>query len=312
MLTPTTWLARSVLAVGGCLALAATATGASASDLGVGVAPVAAPASQVADVQALTSRRDVAGGGKYAGVPAPAPVPAAAPEEGPLGIPGIPYAAYRGAEARMATEQPGCGISWTLLAGIGYVESTHVHNGRTDAKGTVLEKVLGPVLDGSGPGDGVVPDTDHGVLDGDPVYDRAVGPTQFLPATWAHYGADGNGDGIADPQNVFDSALGTAHYLCSGGMNLRDAGQVQTAVYRYNHSYEYVAKVTMWATAYLTGRSPSAGTTSSSSSSNSSGYSSSGSSSSGSGSSSGYSSSSSGGSGYSSSGSSGYSSSYGG
>ena len=267
VLTPTTWLSRSVLAVGGCLALAATSTGASASDLGVGVAPVVNPVSTVADVQALTSRRDVSGGSKYAGVPAPAPVPAPVPEEGPLGIPGIPYAAYRGAADRMAGEQPGCGVSWTLLAGIGYVESSHVHNGRTDAAGTVLEKVLGPVLDGSGPGDGVVRDTDRGGLDGDPVYDRAVGPTQFLPATWALYGADGNGDGVADPQNVFDSAL----YLCSNGMNLRDSGQVQTAVYRYNHSYDYVAKVTMWAQAYLTGSSPSSGITSSSSSS-SSGY----------------------------------------
>lgn len=256
-LTPTTWVARSVLAVGGCLALAATATGASASDLGVGVAPAASAAvSTVADVQALTSRRDVAGGGKYAGVPAPAPVPAAVPAEGPLGIPGIPFAAYRGAEARMAVEQPGCGVSWTLLAGIGEVESNHVRGGRTDAAGNVLEKVIGPVLDGSG-GFGMVPDTDRGVLDGDPTYDRAVGPTQFLPGTWEHYGADGNGDGVADPQNVFDSALGTAHYLCSGGLNLRDAGQVQTAVYRYNHSYDYVAKVTGWAQAYLTGKSPS-------------------------------------------------------
>lgn len=250
--TPTTWLARSALAVGGCLALVATATGASAADLGVGVAPVADPAATAANVQVLTSRREVPGGGKYAGV-LRAPAPVAVPAKGPLGIPAVPYAAYRGAATRMATEQPGCGISWTLLAGIGYVESSHVHNGRTDAAGTVLEKVLGPVLDGTGPGDGVVPDTDHGVLDGDAVYDRAVGPTQFLPATWARYGADGNGDGVADPQNVFDSALGTARYLCSGGMDLRDAGQVQAAVYRYNHSYDYVAKVTMWAQAYSSG-----------------------------------------------------------
>ena len=190
------WTARAVLAAGACLALGATASGASAADLGVGVAPTVLAGGTVADVQVLLGAPGTAGtGGKYQGIPAPGPGPAAPPEVGPHGIPAIPYAAYRAAAEREAVQTPGCGISWTLLAGIGYVESSHVHGGRTDAKGTVLDKVLGPVLDGTGPGDGVVLDTDGGVLDGDTTYDRAVGPTQFLPGTWEHYGQDGNGDG---------------------------------------------------------------------------------------------------------------------
>ena len=29
---------------------------------------------------------------------------------------------------------------------------------------------------------------------------------QFIPSTWAGWGVDGNGDGIADPFNIYDAA----------------------------------------------------------------------------------------------------------
>ena len=29
---------------------------------------------------------------------------------------------------------------------------------------------------------------------------------QFIPSTWSRYAADGNGDGVADPQNLYDAA----------------------------------------------------------------------------------------------------------
>ena len=44
---------------------------------------------------------------------------------------------------------------------------------------------------------------------------------QFIPSTWALYGADGNGDGVADPFNIFDAAAAAAHYLCRAGGNLQ-------------------------------------------------------------------------------------------
>ncbi|MFC8530239.1 lytic murein transglycosylase [Nocardia sp. NPDC057227] len=88
---------------------------------------------------------------------------------------------------------------------------------------------------------------------------RAVGPMQFLPSTWVHYAADGNGDGASDPHNVFDAALAAGKYLCSGGLDLRDRAQELRAVLRYNNSMSYAADVLSWSAAYRTGGSPSAG-----------------------------------------------------
>ena len=87
-------------------------------------------------------------------------------------------------------------------------------------------------------------------------YARAMGPMQFLPATWARYASDGDGDGIADPQNLYDSTLAAARYLCSGGLNLRDPSQVMTAILRYNNSISYARNVLGWAAAYATGVVP--------------------------------------------------------
>lgn len=174
-------------------------------------------------------------------------------DEGPLGIPEVALAAYRKAERHMANVAPACGINWSLLAGIGRIESMHARSGATDEYGTALQPIYGPVLDGSLPGNEVVAESSTG----DTVtYARAIGPMQFLPDTWARYAADGNGDGRRDPQNIFDAALAAAHYLCSGGLNLRNQSQVLTAVLRYNHSMGYVHNVLGWAAAYADGTIP--------------------------------------------------------
>ena len=77
-----------------------------------------------------------------------------------------------------------------------------------------------------------------------------------LPGTWARYASDGKGDGVADPQNLFDSTLAAARYLCTGGLNLRDPAQVMAAILRYNNSMPYVQNVLGWAAAYATGVVP--------------------------------------------------------
>ena len=183
------------------------------------------------------------------------PLPASI-AEGALGIPGVLVDAYQNAERILRVEQPGCNMYWTLIAGVGRVESTHAYDGKVDERGTMLEPVLGPRLDGSLAGNATIRDTDGGALDGDPVFDRAVGPTQFLPETWNRYAGDGNGDGVADPQNVYDSALTTGKYLCDGGLNMHDPIHVAKAVHRYNNSAAYVANVLAWSTGYSTGIVP--------------------------------------------------------
>jgi membrane-bound lytic murein transglycosylase B len=169
------------------------------------------------------------------------------------GIPRVALNAYRVAAARMANTQPSCGIDWALLAGIGREESDHGRfaGATLNPDGTSTPPVVGIPLNGNGTA--LIGDTDRGRLDGDTVYDRAVGPMQFIPSTWAAYGADANGDGKADVFNINDAALASARYLCAAGGNLRThAGQV-AAVLAYNHSDEYLAQVLALAEAYRTG-----------------------------------------------------------
>ncbi|TQC45790.1 lytic transglycosylase [Rhodococcus sp. WS4] len=173
-----------------------------------------------------------------------------------LGIPEIVLNAYRSAELEMMAAAPQCGLPWHLLAGIGRIESGHAGGGRTDSVGTTLTPILGPVLDGRLAGNEVIRDTDRGATDGDPGHDRAVGPMQFIPSTWAKYASDGNADGVADPNNVFDATLAAARYLCSGNLDLRDPLQETRAVLRYNNSAAYAANVITWSNAYKNGGTP--------------------------------------------------------
>lgn len=101
------------------------------------------------------------------------------------------------------------GLSWTVLAAIGQVESSH---GRDN----------GPSSAG------------------------ALGPMQFMPSTWAHYGVDGDGDGVKDVWNPYDAVPGAAAYLCASGA----PGDLRRAVYAYNHSWSYVERVLALAAAY--------------------------------------------------------------
>ncbi|MGB3769963.1 MAG: lytic murein transglycosylase, partial [Rhodococcus sp. (in: high G+C Gram-positive bacteria)] len=175
------------------------------------------------------------------------------------GIPDLVLQAYRAAEAELATSTPGCRMPWHLLAAIGRIESGHAGGGRTDTSGTTITPVLGPVLDGRSAADAVITDTDGGALDGDAGHDRAVGPMQFIPATWTAYASDGNGDGRSDPNNVFDAALAAGKYLCSGNLDMTNPSQATTAVMRYNNSAAYTANVLAWSAAYSGGGTPVVG-----------------------------------------------------
>ncbi|MEV6909333.1 lytic murein transglycosylase [Amycolatopsis sp. NPDC051071] len=171
---------------------------------------------------------------------------------GALGIPASMMKAYRNAADILAKELPGCHIDWALIASIGRIESNHARGGYVDAKGNTLEPILGPVLNGAGPF-AAISDTDGGKFDGDTVWDRAVGPTQFIPSTWKGYASDGNGDGESNPNNIYDATLGSGRYLCSGGVDLGSEQTQRVAVYRYNHSLSYVDTVIRWAVSYRGG-----------------------------------------------------------
>jgi Transglycosylase SLT domain len=181
------------------------------------------------------------------------PPPTIVTAPGTLGIPKAALAAYRNAELKMAAAVPGCGVSWNLLAGIGRIESGHASGGAVDARGTAINPIYGPALDGTLPGNEVIIQSN---VNNRVTYARAMGPMQFLPGTWARYAVDGDGDGIADPQNLYDATLAAARYLCSGGLNLRDPSQVMTAILRYNNSMAYAQNVLGWAAAYATGVVP--------------------------------------------------------
>jgi hypothetical protein len=109
-------------------------------------------------------------------------------------------------------------LPWTLLAGIGMEETAH---GRTTATSSA----------------------------------GAQGLMQFMPATWALYGVDGDGDGRADITNDADSAMSAANYLTASGVTAGPDG-VRRAIFAYNHADWYVNDVLYYAAAYGGGTVP--------------------------------------------------------
>jgi hypothetical protein len=169
-------------------------------------------------------------------------------------VPEAALRAYKNAESAMAARDPGCEISWTLLAAVGRVESDHGRYAGSvlGSDGVSRPAILGLQLNGTGPV-AAIHDTDNGRLDGDPVWDRAVGQMQFIPGTWARVASDGDGDGKETPNDLDDAALGAARYLCWGGFSVADDSGMARAIYSYNHSDYYVAVVMAFERGYRTG-----------------------------------------------------------
>ena len=98
----------------------------------------------------------------------------------------------------------GCpGMRWTQLAAVGQVETRHGRNNGPSSAG-------------------------------------AQGPMQFMPRTFAAYGVDGDGDGVADPWNPADAIHSAAHYLCSGGAGQGTPEAERRSLLRYNNAGWYV------------------------------------------------------------------------
>ncbi len=141
----------------------------------------------------------------------PFPVAPVAAATGLPAIPPVALDAYRKAVNKERKLDKACNVTVDVVAGIGYNESRHAVNGaRLNAKGDISPPIIGPATS--------IPNklspTDKVRFQNFGPFIQAVGATQFLPATWKAYEPDGNGDGLSDPFNIYDDALGTTMYLC--------------------------------------------------------------------------------------------------
>lgn len=229
----------------------ATAAGSpTASPTGGGEAAATSPASPVA----VSTEGVTTAAATHHAVRPDAPWAAAgwvASTAAATGIPETAVRAYADAVLAREADRPGCHLGWTTLAAIGAVESGHgTHGGATvGPDGRPSTPIIGPALDGYGVA--AIPATPESTrLHGDPTWDHAVGPLQMIPDTWFRWAADGDGDGLADPQDLDDAALAAAGYLCAGGHDLATGEGWHDAVWAYNHSEDYVRDVLARADGY--------------------------------------------------------------
>lgn len=166
------------------------------------------------------------------------------------GIPKLAVLAYAGAVLRSREVTPDCGLGWNTLAAIGLIESDHGAFGGSSIGSDfrVSPPIYGVILDGGDTAN--IPDTDGGAVDGDAQYDRAVGPMQIIPRTWASWPSDGNGDGVGDPQNIADAAVAAANYLCNASKGMDTDAGWHAGIAAYNAGDSYLADVTAAAQKY--------------------------------------------------------------
>ena len=111
------------------------------------------------------------------------------------------------------------GLPWTVLAGIGKVESD---DGQSTAPG---------VQTGAN-------------------YAGAEGPMQFEPATFAQYAVDADPGSTLSPYDPADAIYTAAAMLCADGAASGTPVGIRQAIFAYNHSWAYVAQVLAWAARY--------------------------------------------------------------
>lgn len=161
-----------------------------------------------------------------------------------VGIPARSLGAY---QAAVPQAPAGCDMRWQVIAGISAIESGHGtfsgdgidRSAGPLPDGKAVAPIIGPALDG---GEfALIWDTDGGQLDGDKVYDRAVGFTQAIPETWRRVMV---GRPAADPQDIDDAALFTALEVCrAAGGSVNNEQNLRRAIYAYNQDDAYVAEV---------------------------------------------------------------------
>ncbi|MFI7541248.1 murein transglycosylase [Actinoplanes sp. NPDC049599] len=164
------------------------------------------------------------------------------------GIPVVAVQAYGYAELVVGRTTPSCHLTWTTIAAIAKVESSHgsANGAVLNVDGSVAPPIFGLPLDGKG-GRQEIRDTDQGALDGDTQFDRAIGPLQFIPQTWTAVsvgnGVDADNSGVSDPNDIDDASLAAARYLCQGGRDLAKPDAWWDAILSYNAIRPYAQKV---------------------------------------------------------------------
>jgi membrane-bound lytic murein transglycosylase B len=121
-----------------------------------------------------------------------------------------PSAQYLALYKAAATTCPG--LSWTVLASIGQVETGHGRDTSTSSAG-------------------------------------AQGPMQFEPATFSAYAVDGDADGVANIMDPADAIYTAAHYLCANGAGI-SPGALNGAILHYNHAIWYLDMILKLAPMY--------------------------------------------------------------
>ncbi len=142
------------------------------------------------------------------------------------------------------------GLPWTVVAGIGKVESNHGRfGGATMAEnGDIAPPILGPVLDGTVAGTRpILLPAGGSPWHTNARFDRALGPMQFLTETFQRFAVDGNGDGVRSPHNAIDAIYSAVGYLCGPD---GEAADLQDAIFKYNRSEVYVSQVLEFASRY--------------------------------------------------------------
>lgn len=159
------------------------------------------------------------------------------------GIPREAVLAYAGGVIGAVENFPDCTLGWNTLAGIGKVESDHARHGGgvIQPNGHVEPLIFGVPLTGGDVEN--IPDTDGGEFDGTADFDRAIGPMQIIPQTWRSWPADGNGDGVPDPHNIYDAAISAANYLCHAESDWLSGDGWRAGVAAYNSHPDYAAAV---------------------------------------------------------------------
>jgi Transglycosylase SLT domain len=105
------------------------------------------------------------------------------------------------------------GLSWTVLAAIGQIESADGENEGPSSAG-------------------------------------ALGPMQFMPSTWSRWGIDAFGEtGAPNVMDPYDAVPSAAEYLCAAGAASGGAG-LTAAIFAYNHAMWYVDEVLALAQEY--------------------------------------------------------------